>query len=125
MLVISVTAHVCMYVRSSDGRGNTTVKLLCAKSPVAPLKTVMIPRLELCGTLLLARLYHEVKDALSIIPDKTTFWCDSTVVLHWFRTSPNLLNTFVASRVAEIQILTERFEWRHVRSEDNPADAIS
>jgi len=46
-------------------------------------------------------------------------------VLHWLKTSVHLLNTFVANRVGEIQELTNQNEWRHVRSEDNPADAVS
>lgn len=35
------------------------------------------------------------------------------------------MNTFVSNRVSEIQILTESVKWRHIKSQDNPADAIS
>ncbi|XP_063989077.1 uncharacterized protein LOC135168628 [Diachasmimorpha longicaudata] len=115
----------CMYVRSLDADGNIICRLLCAKSRVAPIKTVSIPRLELCGTLILSRLYKEVSDALEFAPSEVFFWSDSTIVLHWLRTSPNLLHTYVANRIAEIQENTDVEDWRHVRSEDNPADALS
>lgn len=88
------------------------------------MKPTAIPRLELCGTLLLACLYREICDTLNVC-NKIIFWCDSTVVLNWLKTSPHLLKTFVANRVVEIQDLSNSNEWRHVRSEDNPADAIS
>jgi hypothetical protein len=115
----------CLYVRSKDECGNTVVSLICAKSRVAPLKTITITRLELCGALLLARLYRETYDALNIKPSKVIFWCDSTIVLHWLKTPPHLLKTYVSNRVVEVQEITSPKTWRHVGSEDNPADALS
>lgn len=116
----------CLYIRST-GENNeiTIVRLLCAKSRVAPLKPITIPRLELSGALLLARLYNEVESILNVVPSRIIFWCDSSIVLHWLRTPPHQLNAFVANRVEETQRLTETVEWRHIRSEDNSADAIS
>lgn len=115
----------CIYIRSRGKYHDTLVRLLCARSRVAPLKTITIPRLELCGALLLAHLYHEASSTLKIIPNKIILWCDSTIVLHWIKTSSHLLKTFVANRVIEIQRLTNAEVWRHVKSEDNPADALS
>lgn len=115
----------CIYLRSSDDKGTIVVRLLCSKSRVAPLKPYTIPHLELCGALLLARLYKEAKGAKGITYDRTVFWCDSTVVLHWLNTAPHLLNIFVANRVVETQGITARATWRHVCSKDNPADALS
>ncbi|XP_036146050.1 uncharacterized protein LOC118646705 [Monomorium pharaonis] len=114
-----------IYIRSEDRRGQVAVRLLCAKSRVAPLKTTTIPRLELCGALLLAQLVQEIPRAFSRAPNKIALWCDSTIVLHWIKTPSNVLKTFVANRVAEIQILTDAGDWRHIRSENNPADALS
>lgn len=114
----------CFYVRSKN---NSDFKshIVCAKSRVAPLKTITIPRLELCGALLLSELFLQIKDAIDIPFTKIRLWSDSSIALSWIKSSPNLLKTFVANRVTKIQSKTELEFWDHVRSADNPADALS
>lgn len=115
----------CLYVRSQNPKGEIFVQLLCAKSRVAPLKEITIPRAELCGALLLANLYKEISSSFDVDPKKVILWSDSTIVLHWLRKSPRALQPFESNRVSKIQQINSAAKWRHVRTEQNPADALS
>jgi len=115
----------CIYIKTVNNRGDAIVNLLCAKSKVAPLKNVSLPRLELCAALLLAELYQQVIQALTVTPDSTYLWSDSTIALAWIKGEPSRWVQFVANRVTEIQQLTVQVRWNHVNSKENPADIIS
>ncbi|XP_062541079.1 uncharacterized protein LOC134209115 [Armigeres subalbatus] len=114
-----------LYTRCISPNGTVSVELVCSKSRVAPLKPMTIPRLELCGTLLLARLVEKTISAMKIPFSKVTLHTDSQVCLSWFAKSPLALNQFVANRVATIHELTQDYKWCYVRTYDNPADIIS
>ncbi|XP_052754692.1 uncharacterized protein LOC128201521 [Galleria mellonella] len=115
----------CMYMRSIDDAGNILVRLLCAKTKVAPLKAISIPRLELCGALLSARLSAKVMSSIRRKITSIYFWTDSSIVLGWLHSQSRDLKTFVSNRVSEIQQLTLAQSWRHVPSQLNPADLAS
>lgn len=117
----------CVYVRCVDQAGTVTIQLYSAKARVAPLKPTTIPRLELCGALLAARLSVAVTDALRLQTPITRhcFWTDSSVVLGWIHTDPSKLKSFVANRVVAINELTDPSSWRYVPTSSNPADLAS
>lgn len=57
--------------------------------------------------------------------DHCFLWTDSSIVLGWLGMQPNRLHTFVRNRVTEIQSPCSNHVWRHVPSQENPADLIS
>ncbi|XP_031330987.1 uncharacterized protein LOC116161684 [Photinus pyralis] len=115
----------CVYIRSIDKNGNIKCNLLCAKSRVAPLKPITIPRLELCGAVLLANLMRKVINSFKAKFSKICYWCDSTIVLSWINSEPANFQIFVANRVNEIQKYSDASHWYHVKTTENPADLIS
>jgi hypothetical protein len=115
----------CVYVRTTNGDGTIQTILLTARSKVAPLKTLIIPRLELSGALLLTSLISVVKNSLTTRISRTVYWTESSIVLQWIKSSAHTLKTFVANRVSEIQSKTNIDDWRHVPTNNNPADLIS
>lgn len=121
----NVAYAAAVYVRCIDSNGRVYVSLVAAKTKVAPVKQVSIPRLELCGALLLSKLLCEVSDTLGICKENAHAWTDSTVVLAWLSSHPSRWKTFVGNRVSEILTVMENSQWSHVQSSDNPADSAS
>ena len=116
-----------IYSRASDQLGHVTVSILSSKTRVAPVKTVSLPRLELCGAEVAAKLASSMTRILQVVQHEITLhaWTDSTIVLQWIAQLPRTWSTFVANRVAKIQEVLPRSRWRHVPSLENPADLAS
>lgn len=115
----------CIYVRTSNESGDSETRLLCAKTRVAPIKSMSIPRLELCAAVLLIRLMGKVCSSLHVIVNSTHYWSDSTIVLNWIRLPSRQLQTFVGNRVSQIQSFSKFNQWHHVHTHENPADLLS
>ena len=110
------------YLRVADFQGNVTVNLVASKCRLAPPNGETIPRLELLGTLLGARLLNslrsEYNDVLKI--DHEFLWTDSSVALAWIKQGPRVGGVFVANRVEEITAVGGVWSW--VPTNENPAD---
>ncbi|XP_037929938.1 uncharacterized protein LOC119664538 [Teleopsis dalmanni] len=114
----------CIYLRCQDNFGNVNVHLLTSKSRVAPVKARSLPRLELCAAHLLAGCWNKIKDNLLYYINNIYFWSDSQITLHWISSHSSTLATFVGNRVADVQEWSVNAFWRHVPTDQNPADLV-
>ena len=112
-----------VYLRMVDTSNIVHVSLVMAKTRVAPIKRLTVPRLELCGANLLASLLGHTKGVFAIPSAHVYAWTDSTVVLSWLSGNPRRFKTFVGNRVSNSMQLLPLDCWQHVRSDQNPADS--
>jgi transposase InsO family protein len=111
------------YLRSINSMREVKLTLLCAKSRVAPLKMLSIPRLELQAAVLGARLAETICKEHSIKFKSRVFWSDSKTVLGWlYSDNPRKYKPFVGHRLSEILEKSTISEWSFVPTKDNVAD---
>ena len=82
----NVAYAAAIYVRAVTSVGMVG-NLLSAKSKVAPLKAVRIPRLELLACLLLSKLVVSVRKAVEVEVEigSVMLWSESEIPLYWMR----------------------------------------
>ncbi|XP_062711095.1 uncharacterized protein LOC134289311 [Aedes albopictus] len=114
-----------VYARTVNQDGRVETNLVVAKTRVAPILQVSLPRLELMAAELLVDLMVKVQESFSHLEVELFAWSDSEIVLHWLTSLSRKWKTFVANRTSKILQHLPRNHWRHVSSKDNPADCAS
>ena len=114
-----------IYLRLTGKDNSIQTSLMIAKTKVAPIKRLTIPRLELCGAYLLAQLLHHVRRVLGIPLCQVHAWTDSTIVLNWLDGTPRCFKMYVGNRISTIVDLIPPNKWKHVKGVENPADCAS
>lgn len=122
----SQDAYGCVvYLRERITATVVRCQLVMAKSRVAPLKAVTIPRLELMGAVLGVRAGKAVQSSLAGSPRRLVFWSDSTDVLYWIASTTRKFKPFVAFRISEILDNTSVADWYWVPTKENIADVVT
>ncbi len=113
------------YLRLINTEDQVHCAFLMAKSRLAPIKTMSIPRLELSAAVVAVQMDRMLRTELRIPLKESVFHTDSQVVLQYITNTRLRLQTFVANRVAIIHDGSSPSQWVHVTSEQNPADHLS
>lgn len=92
-----------------------------ARNRIAPLKSITLPKLELMGAVIGAKLANYLLKNLNQNSMEVNFWTDSQIVLKWMN-SRKTLKPFVTNRIKEIKTQVKSQTWRYVPTDSNPAD---
>ncbi|CAG9135063.1 unnamed protein product [Plutella xylostella] len=123
----SEKAFACViYSKATNDTGEAVITLMTAKTKVAPTKKkTTLPRLELCGAQLLAKLMNKCQMALTDLQLETYCWTDSQVVLAWLQGDKTRWDRYVANRSILITNLVPASKWSYVNTKENPADCAT
>ncbi|XP_034946345.1 uncharacterized protein [Chelonus insularis] len=69
----------CIYIKVQNSNESAQIQLLCAKTKVAPLKPVTIPRLELTAAWMLSKLVKHAQEVLELAQAPIYLWTDSSL----------------------------------------------
>ena len=104
----------CPYIGWPLGDGAFGVSFIAAKSRVAPLKQLTIPRLELLAAVLATRLGKTIAEESRFQFEKVVYFLDSMIVLAWIRSQARSFKIFMSTRIGEIQSNSDPLQWKHI-----------
>jgi hypothetical protein len=102
------------YARWEVASGGFVARIIAAKCRMAPLKTLDIVRIELCGAVLSSRLRATVEKEMNLQFAKVIHVVDSEIVKAMVHKQSHGFNTFAANRIGEIHQTTAVHEWQWV-----------
>lgn len=117
-----------VYLRIEYEGGDIHVRLMVSKGRVTPTTPLTIPRTELCGAVLAAKLTKWVERNLHLPYHRSIpvyLWTDATIVLYWIHGDLNRWKTYVANRVGTILENYTADRWNYVATDENPADCAT
>ena len=110
------------YFRFEYPGGERQCAFVAAKTRVAPVKLLSIPRLELQAAVLSVRLAIMIQKEHDYEISSTHYWSDSSAVIGRIRGESKRHPAFTANRLSEILDASEPQQWRHCPGKLNPAD---
>ena len=110
----------CAYVRWGAYGRNSWCKFVAAKTRVAPLKELTIPRQELEAAVLASRLVKTIWDETRQKLERC-----HRLVIAWIQGKPRNYKAFVSCRVSEIQTNSNHADWYHCPTSMNVADDLT
>ena len=115
----------CSYLRTIVEDGEIASALVMSKAKVTPKRPLTVPRLELTAAAAAVKGSRFLRAELDLPDVREVFWTDSKVVLGYIYNESKRFHIFVSNRVQQIREATLPTQWRHVTSENNPADITS
>ncbi len=118
----SESAYAAVIYLRTKINNKATSSIICSKTRIAPIKALTIPRLELLGALLQAKLLDRVCKNFHIEKDQTYAFSDSTITLAWIKGPVEKAKIFIRNRQNVINAILPLRHWHYVKTTENPAD---
>ena len=116
----------CIYLHYKS-KEKVISTLVAAKTRVAPVKKITLPRLELLAALCLSKLMVKIQSSLQRLVQIQRIICltDAEIVLNWITREDRSYKQFVRNRCMQIRDKVPVDNWYHVPGKVNAADLPS